>query len=72
MIDRHRPVVAGHVPVELVVIFEEARAVANRVIDLDGARGIDGIRNDKSSGREVRSRWTIRISACRHCRPLLR
>src|SRR5579863_1484829 len=45
MIDRHRPIVAGHIPVKLVVIFEEAGAVANRVIDLDGAGGIDRIGN---------------------------
>ena len=46
MIDRHRPIIAGHVPVELVVIFEKARAVANRVIDLDGAGSIDRIGNE--------------------------
>ena len=41
VINRNGPIVAGHVPVELVMIGEEARAVTNRVDDLDGARGVD-------------------------------
>src|ERR1700686_2843102 len=52
MIDRHRPVIAGYVPVELgvtiiVVIVsdavtpEEADAVAHRIINVDDARGVD-------------------------------
>ena len=45
MIDRHRPVVAGDVPVELVVIFEITDAVADNVVDLHRARGVDGVRD---------------------------
>ena len=40
MIDRHRPVVAGDIPVELVMIFEIADTVANDVVDFYRARGI--------------------------------
>ena len=40
MIDRHRPVVAGDVPVELVVIFEITDTVANHVVDFNRARRI--------------------------------
>ncbi len=45
VIDRHRPVVAGDVPVELVVVFEITDAVANGVADFDGARSVFGVRN---------------------------
>src|ERR1700686_3249729 len=55
MVDWHRPVVAGYVPVELrvtvIVIVsisaaadvtpEEADAVAHRIINVDDARGVD-------------------------------
>src|SRR5437660_10853372 len=49
MVDGNRPIVAGHVPVELGVIvygtisgiIEEADAVANGVIDVDYARRVD-------------------------------
>ena len=49
MVDGNRPIVAGYVPVELGVIvaiisattIEEADAVANLVIDVDDARGVD-------------------------------
>src|ERR1700692_272045 len=51
MVDRHRPVVAGYVPVELGVTVavsvaaavtpEEANAVAHHIIDVDDARGVD-------------------------------
>src|ERR1700682_4243242 len=53
MVDGNRPIVAGHVPVELGVIIsgaisgaisrtvEKADAVANGVIDVDYARGVD-------------------------------
>ena len=49
MVDRNRPIVAGHVPVELGVTFagtlEEADAVANGIIDVDDARGVEGAGN---------------------------
>src|SRR5581483_4499479 len=45
MIDGDRPVVAGDIPVELVVIVKEACAVGNGVIDVDGSSGIDCLRN---------------------------
>jgi hypothetical protein len=49
MVDGNRPIVAGHVPVELGVTFsgdlagtiEETDAVADRVIDVDYARRVD-------------------------------
>ena len=45
MVDGNRPIVAGHIPVELGVTFsgtiEEADAVANGIIDVDYARGVD-------------------------------
>ncbi len=40
MRDRDRPVVAGDVPVKLVVILESADRVAYRVVDVHNARGI--------------------------------
>ena len=43
MIDRHRPVVSGDIPVELVVVFEKSRAVADAVRDLDGARRVESV-----------------------------
>src|SRR5919109_2009816 len=39
------PFVAGHVPVELVVIFEKAQRVGNRVFNNDGSRNIPGVGN---------------------------
>src|ERR1019366_1788794 len=45
MVDGNRPIVAGHVPVELgvtiVVTVEEADSITNRVVDVDYARGVD-------------------------------
>src|ERR1700681_4506950 len=45
MVDRNRPIVAGHVPVELGITFsgtiEEADAVANGIIDVDDARRVN-------------------------------
>ena len=45
VVDGNRPIVAGHVPVELGVIIvvatEEADAIADGVIDVDDARRID-------------------------------
>ena len=40
---RNVPVVAGDVPVELVVIFEEAEGVGDGVLDIDGLDGIVGV-----------------------------
>jgi hypothetical protein len=45
VIDGHGPVVAGHVPIELVVAVEKTCAVADTVGDLDDARSIDGVRD---------------------------
>src|ERR1035441_3793960 len=49
MVDGNRPIVAGHVPVELgvtiVVTVEEADAITNGVVDVDYARGVDQIGN---------------------------
>jgi hypothetical protein len=45
MLDGNGPVIAGHIPVELVILIEEPSRVANRVIDVDGFRGIDRIGN---------------------------
>src|ERR1700676_4344149 len=45
IIDRHRPIIASHVPVELVVIFEEAHAVTNGVVDFDRAIRVDRVGN---------------------------
>ena len=41
MVDGNRPIVARYVPVELVVTIEEADAIANGVVDVDDARGVD-------------------------------
>src|ERR1700674_2495196 len=45
MVDGNRPIVAGHVPVELGVTFsgtiEEADAVANGAVNVDDARCVD-------------------------------
>src|ERR1039458_7489694 len=45
MVDGNRPIVAGHVPVELgviiVVTVEEADAITNGVVDVDYARRVD-------------------------------
>ena len=46
LIDRHRPVVAGHVPVELVVIVEEARRVRDRISNDDGLLRVLGAGNE--------------------------
>ena len=40
VLDRDVPFVAGHVPVEFVVIFEKFQAVADAVMQNDGADGI--------------------------------
>ncbi len=40
MIDRYRPVIPGYIPIELVVILEKSRAVANQVNKLDSLGGI--------------------------------
>ena len=45
MVDGNRPIVAGDVPVELVVAIEEADAVANGVVDVDDARRVDRVGN---------------------------
>src|SRR5208282_6304127 len=45
VIDGDGPIVAGHVPVELVVLIEKARAVAHAVGDLNRARSIDRVGN---------------------------
>jgi hypothetical protein len=42
MVNRHRPIVPGHVPIELVVVLEEASAVAHGVGDLNRARRVCG------------------------------
>src|SRR6266404_771295 len=39
------PRIAGHVPVELVVVLEETQRIGNRIFDGDFPRGIVGIRN---------------------------
>ena len=41
MIDGNGPIVAGYVPVELIVTIEEADAIADGVIDVDYARRVD-------------------------------
>jgi hypothetical protein len=70
MVDRHRPIVASHVPVKLVVIFEKACAVANRVIDLDGAGSIDRIGNENlqiaKTVRSGRLIFQLAAAAVRH------
>src|SRR4030088_3135429 len=43
VVDGHRPVVAGDIPVELVMVFEEARSIAYAVNDFNRARGVDGV-----------------------------
>src|SRR5437660_2444420 len=43
MIDGNRPVVASHVPVELVVVVEETNAVAHGVVNLDRLGGVHRI-----------------------------
>ena len=45
MVDRHRPIVARDVPVELIVILEVADAVLDHVVDLNRARGVHRIGN---------------------------
>ncbi len=45
VIDRHRPVVAGDIPVKLVVVFEITDAVADDVADLHRARGVHRVRD---------------------------
>src|SRR5205085_9943364 len=45
MVDRYRPRRAGDVPIDFIVIGEEARAVAQQIGDLDGAGGVVGARN---------------------------
>src|SRR6202162_4250140 len=45
MIDRNWPVVAGDIPVELVVTFKIAYAVADDVIDLHCPRRVDRVGN---------------------------
>jgi len=43
VLDGNGPIVAGDVPVELVILVEEARAVAHAIGKLNCARGVDGI-----------------------------
>ena len=43
VIDRHRPVVAGYVPVELVIVTEKARSIAYAVGNLNRTRGVHGV-----------------------------
>src|ERR1700693_5740609 len=53
MVDRNRPIVAGHVPVELGITIsgtisgtiEKADAIAHGVVDVDDARRVDRARN---------------------------
>ncbi len=42
-LDGDVPLVAGNVPIELVVILEETQSVGNRVFDRDGLRGVVGV-----------------------------
>src|SRR3982074_3764522 len=45
VIDRHWPVVAGYVPIELVIVIEKARSVAYAVGNLNGARAVHRVGN---------------------------
>ena len=65
MIDRHWPIVASHVPIKLVVILEEAGAVANRVVNLNGATGIHRVRDEDLQVAEAvgRGRFVFELAA---------
>jgi len=43
VLDGNGPIVAGDVPVELVVLVEEACAIAHAIGKLNCARGVDGV-----------------------------
>src|ERR1044072_4769883 len=45
MVDGNRPVVAGYIPVKLVVVGKESRAVVNCVLNLDRANRVDRVRD---------------------------
>ena len=44
-LDRHVPFVAGHIPVQLVVLFEEPQPIGHAVPEPDGPRGVHGARH---------------------------
>src|ERR1700723_4092260 len=64
-IDRNRPIVSGHIPIELVILIEEAGSVANAVSDVDCARGIAGVGhvNFKIAGGAGRGRIVFEFGA---------
>src|ERR1041384_6005282 len=45
MLNADRPVIAGRVPVKLVMVFKEARRVGHRIFNVDSFRGVGGSRD---------------------------